>query len=199
MHPNSQRLFETYAKPYFRNGMRVLEIAPESHPSTLCRTVNDASITWESINLEPEDKNYVIPKTPGMIVTHKAYEYPIRDNTYDIVASANVFEHVPMPWKWMRELARVCKPGGYVVTVAPLNWGYHAQPIDCWRAYPDAMKGVYEDASLTVEKALFETTDTWKSRANIAGLKYVVKRIIGWPVEGEPWHAMDTICVGRKG
>jgi len=198
MHPNSQKLFELHAKPYFKSGMRVLEVAPESHPSTLYRSVNDASIKWDSINLEPEDKAYVIPKTEGMIVTHKPYEYPIPDGTYDIVTSANVFEHVPKPWLWMRELARVVKRGGYVVTVAPLNWGYHAEPIDCWRAYPEAMKGVYDDAGLKVEKALFGSTDTWKSRANIDGLKYVVKKVIGWPLKGVPWYAQDTICIGVK-
>lgn len=198
MHPNSQNLFTIHAKPYFKAGMRVLEVAPESHPSTLCRTVNEPSIKWDSINLEPEDKGYVIPKAEGMIVTHKPYEYPIANDTYDIVVSANVFEHVPKPWVWVRELARVCKRGGHVITVAPLNWGYHAEPIDCWRAYPDAMKGVYDDAGLNVEKALFDSTNSWLSRVNIAGLKYIVKRVIKWPVKGEPWLAADTICIGTK-
>ena len=197
MHPNSLNLFATHAKPYFKSGMRVLEVAPEGGNS-LRKCVNDTSIKWEAINLEPEDKKYVIQKLEGLIVTHKPYEYPIESNTYDIVVSANVFEHVPKVWVWMKELARVCKPGGHVITVAPLNWGYHAEPIDCWRAYPEAMKGVYDDAGLVVEKALFESTDTWKSRANVAGLKYVVKKIINWPLKGQPWYASDTICIGRK-
>ncbi len=197
MHPNSQALFEKYAKPYFKPGLRVLEVAPEGG-DTLRKSVNDPSIKWEAINLEPEDKSYVIARREGLIITHKPYEYPIESNTYDIVLSSNVFEHVPKPWRWMPELARVCKPGGHVITVAPLNWGYHAEPIDCWRAYPEAMKGVYDDAGLTVVTALFESTDTWKRRANIDGLKYVVKKIIGWPLKGQPWYAQDTICIGRK-
>lgn len=197
MHPNSQALFDRYAKPLFASKMRVLEVAPEGG-NTLCRSVNDPSITWEAINLEPADKSYVIARREGLIITHDPYVYPIASDTYDVVVSANVFEHVPKPWRWVPELARVCKPGGKVITLAPLNWGYHAEPIDCWRAYPEAMKAVYEDAGLIVDQALFESTDTWRRRANVPGLKYVVKKIIRWPLKGQPWYAWDTICIGHK-
>jgi len=196
MHPNSLKLFETYGRPHFRDGMRVVEIAP-GNPSRLQESVGNQSIRWESVNLAPPD-GYVIPRNGLTFVAAQPYAYPVPDDTYDIVVSSNVLEHVPMPWRWMRELARICKPAGRVITVAPLNWGYHAEPVDCWRAYPDGMKAVYEDAGLRVETALLASTDTWRTRANIEGLKYFVKRLIRWPVKGKPLFAWDTICIGIK-
>ena len=50
----------------------------------------------------------------------------------------------------MREVARVCKAGGIVITINPVSWPYHEAPIDCWRAYPEGMKALYEDSKLEV-------------------------------------------------
>jgi SAM-dependent methyltransferase len=197
MHPNSIKLFDIYAKPHFKDGMRVVEIAP-NNPSRLKEAVANRSIRWESINLAPPDDRYVVPMEGLTFLATKPYEYPIPDDSYDIVVSSNVLEHVPMPWRWMKELARICKPTGRVITVAPLNWGYHAEPVDCWRAYPDGMRAVYEDAGLQVETVLIESTDTWRTRANVDGIKYLVKWLIRWPLKGKPLFAWDTLCVGIK-
>ncbi|MGL6234184.1 MAG: class I SAM-dependent methyltransferase [Segniliparus sp.] len=40
---------------------------------------------------------------------------PFADNTFDLVASSNVGEHVPEPWRLADELLRVARPGGMVV------------------------------------------------------------------------------------
>src|SRR3712207_1617093 len=99
MHKNSRLLFEKYAQGYFRSGMRVLEIGPDRFPSTYQSIVSDKSIIWETLDL------YNSPQ-----LTYSAsseYSYPIADNTYDIVLSGQVVEHVRRIWAWMRELVRV--------------------------------------------------------------------------------------------
>lgn len=58
------------------------------------------------------------------------------DNTFDVVISSHVLEHVPEDAKAMSELYRVMKPG---------NWSIHQAPIDYSRAI------TYEDASITSE------------------------------------------------
>ena len=40
---------------------------------------------------------------------------PFADDTFDLVASSNVGEHVPEPWRLADELLRVARPGGLVV------------------------------------------------------------------------------------
>ena len=72
-----------------------------------------------------------------------------------------------------------------MITITPLNWGYHPEPVDCWRAYPEGLRAVYEDAGLRVETALCESTEKWQARVNIDGFKYLIKRSIGWP-HGRP-------------
>src|SRR6185503_10808704 len=51
---------------------------------------------------------------------------------------------------WIKELSRVCKPDGHVITVNPVSWPYHAIPIDCWRAYPEGMLALYAEGGLEV-------------------------------------------------
>lgn len=67
------------------------------------------------------------------VLASSEYEFPIPSDSYDIVLSGGVIEHVRKVWVWIREVARVCKIGGLVITVAPASWPYHVAPIDCWR------------------------------------------------------------------
>lgn len=48
----------------------------------------------------------------------------------------------------MRELTRITKPNGYVITVNPVNWAYHANPVDCWRIFPEGAKALHEECGL---------------------------------------------------
>lgn len=133
------------------------------------------------------------------------YKFPIPDDRYDIVLSANVIEHVRKIWVWMRELSRVCKCGGLVITINPVSWPYHEAPIDCWRAFPDGMRALYEDASLDVIFSTWESLEAPHFRRRIPGrspewqsrklrLAYQVLNLIGFPVE----CAFDTIAIGKK-
>jgi ubiquinone/menaquinone biosynthesis C-methylase UbiE len=121
------------------------------------------------------------------------------------VLSGQVLEHVPRIWLWMREVARVCKPGGIVITINPVSWPYHKLPRDCWRAYPDGMTALYEDSSLDVLLSQWESLETpgykryipGRSRADQRRIKQVLSSLlgpIGFPVE----RSYDTITIGRK-
>lgn len=171
MHKNSLLLFEKYAEAYFRDVERVLEIGPNRLPSTYCTKVNRSNLRWDTLDIEQDSE-----------LTYSGvseYIYPIGDCTNDIVFSGQVFEHVRKIWRWMPELARVTKVGGYVITISPVSSGHHAFPVDCWRAHPDGMKALCEDSGLMTEICISES---------IEGLKY--RRIIG----GNPENALR----GRK-
>jgi SAM-dependent methyltransferase len=136
MHANSRLLFQQYALDYFTPELSVLEIGPDAFPSTYRKLVGGRSRTWDTLDLldRPE-------------LTYRAvaeYSFPIEDATYDIVLSGQVIEHVPRIWLWMRELSRVCRPDGIVITINPVSWPYHGAPRDCWRAFPDGMTALYE-------------------------------------------------------
>lgn len=51
---------------------------------------------------------------------------PYPDNSFDIVYSRSVFEHVEQPEVVARELVRVVKPGGIIAALTPNRFGYIA-------------------------------------------------------------------------
>ena len=61
----------------------------------------------------------------------KEYQFDIPDESFDVVLSVNVIEHVKQIWVWLRELSRVCRKGGHVITINPVSWPYHEYPVDC--------------------------------------------------------------------
>jgi SAM-dependent methyltransferase len=190
-------LFEKYAKPFFKSGLRVLEIGPDGFPSTYQRLVNDASLVWDTLDL------YESPQLTYSKSNEYCFEIP--DASYDIVLSGQVIEHVRKPWIWIKELARVTKPEGLVITINPVSWDYHESPVDCWRIYPEGMKALYGEACLTVLVSTFESLETPQYRRFVPGRsmesqtpkRRIYYRILGkcrLPVE----RSYDTITIGIK-
>lgn len=63
-------------------------------------------------------------RTPGpRTVQGKGSELPFKDESYDVVYSSNVLEHVPDPWRMADEMVRVTRPGGTIVCSYTLWWG----------------------------------------------------------------------------
>jgi SAM-dependent methyltransferase len=203
MHLNSRLMFENIARQHFHPGMKVLEIGPDAFPTTYQSIVDDSSIGWDTIDIK--EKHNVT------FTAESEYSFPIADGAYDIVLSGNVIEHVRRIWVWIREVTRVCKPGGLVITITPVSWPYHAVPYDCWRIYPEGMTALYEDAGLEV---VFARHGSWEAReyaSHIPGRSHPARyppprwpdwvqdafRALsraGFPVE----RAYDTIAIGRK-
>jgi SAM-dependent methyltransferase len=74
----------------------------------------------------------------------------VSEESFDVVISGQTLEHTRKPWQFVRQLARLAKPGGTLCVIAPYQWIYHPHPIDCWRVYPDGMRALLEDAGLSV-------------------------------------------------
>ncbi len=199
MHLNSKLLFAKYAKKIFRNNIRVLEIGPGTIPSEYQKIVNNPTLHWETIDLKLNDSHLTYVAT-------SEYKFPIPDNTYDIVVSGQVIEHVKKIWTWMKEISRVCKVAGFVITINPVSWPYHEAPVDCWRIYPEGMKALYEEAGLIVEFSKVECLEKIQSRpgypytsfvppsGTISKIIQLTKNLIRWPVP----YSLDTITIGRK-
>jgi SAM-dependent methyltransferase len=158
MHLNSELIFEKHAKKYFSSGQRVLEIGPNGYPSYFRKMIAVSPIEWHTLDIgsahiEGGEQN------PNHIVSPSEYSYPIADNTYDVVLSGQVMEHVKKIWTWAEELKRITRKGGLIITIVPVSWPFHEKPVDCWRVYPDGMKALMEDKGLSIiecEIASFE-------------------------------------------
>jgi SAM-dependent methyltransferase len=155
---------------------------------------------WDTLDITDQ---YIKPT----YIAKSPTSFPIPDASYDMVLSGQVIEHVGPIWDWMRELARVCKPGGLVITINPVSWHYHEAPIDCWRIYPEGMKALCQSAGLDVLLSKWESLEMESARwlpGFIKGRKNVCLRLSGFlnlvgvalrlPIEG----AFDTVTVARK-
>ena len=199
MHQNSKLMFAKYAMAFFAPGTRVLEVGPDGTPSTYERMVRDARggsapAVWDTVDLATR---------PGM--THRArseYEFPIADGAYDVVLSGQVLEHVRKPWRWLPELARVCRAGGHVITISPVTWPYHEAPVDCWRIYPEGLRALHEEARLDVVDVRWESLEKgallprWPrpTSDHAPGLGYKLARWLHWPLA----RSFDAITVAKK-
>lgn len=197
MHTNSKLLFEKYVRNYFKTGMRILEIGPDNFPSTYGKLINIEGLQWDTLD---------IYDSPNLTYSNSdIYSFAIPDESYDLVLSGQVIEHVAKIWRWMPEVARVTKKGGVVITVNPVSWPYHEVPIDCWRIYPDGMRALCEDAGLSVELSVCESleepeTDRFlpgrSSEHQPAKVRKAFKFLhyFGFPIE----KSFDTITIARK-
>lgn len=75
---------------------------------------------------------------------------PCRDQAFDTVVCHQLLEHLPRPWQAVREMARVLKPGGYLLVSAPWMFLYHASPHDYYRFSADGLRVLLEEAGLEV-------------------------------------------------
>lgn len=73
-------------------------------------------------------------------VTYDGERLPIRQASVDGVLCTQVLEHVAQPECFISELARVLRPGGWMVLSAPLFWQEHEVPYDFFRFTSYGMK-----------------------------------------------------------
>ena len=199
MHRNSELLFRKYATHIFKNNMRVLEISPAGAPSIYEKIINNNKIIWETLDLCPLSKTTYIADSE--------YTFAVPDETFDIVFSSQVIEHVRKIWIWIKELSRICKPGGFVPTINPVNWPYHKNPYDCWRIYPEGMRSLYEDGDLEVILVKIEALDKSYTEPHycLARCKkmlknpiYSIKKFVYGFHTWQDWMAYDVITIGKK-
>ncbi len=202
MHRNSEMIFKKYAVPYFNKGCVVLEIGADNRPSTYQRIVGEIPAQWDSLDIAGPNEGSAFIHAAPTYIAESEYCFPIPNDQYDVVLSGQVIEHVRKIWRWMPELARVCKPGGMVITVGPVSWHYHEAPVDCWRIYPEGMKALSEESGLEVVTSEWESVEFWSLNRllrktilqRVSGLVNLASGVLKFPVQG----SFDTITIARK-
>jgi hypothetical protein len=77
------------------------------------------------------------------VVLQDPYKFPFPDNTFDVLVTSSCFEHSEMFWLSFLEGMRILKDDGIMYCNAPSSrMVYHRYPVDCWRFFPDAAKGL---------------------------------------------------------
>lgn len=156
MHPTSEDRFKEIAIPHFTNGMRVLEIGPDNIPSTYFRHLQTADVDVEWWFCELDGTGTAIYElAERRIPLLEPYKIDCPDKNFDAVFHGQVLEHVPKPWKFVVETARVLKVGGKMIMINPAQWPHHEPAPDCWRIFPDGIRALFDEAGLRCEFSEF--------------------------------------------
>ncbi len=75
---------------------------------------------------------------------------PIDDESFDVVLSTQVLEHVADPGVYLAEAHRVLRPGGRLLLSTHGVFVYHPDPVDLWRWTGDGLRRAVEGAGFRV-------------------------------------------------
>lgn len=95
------------------------------------------------------------------LVLAEEYKLPFPDETFDVVISGQLFEHLKFPWIMIEEMARVTKKGGHVCVIAPFIVHVHYYPLDCYRFLPQGLSALAEYAKLETLWTKVSPTEEW--------------------------------------
>lgn len=76
--------------------------------------------------------------------------FPFSDESFDSVLCNQVLEHVFNPDEFLKEIARVLKPGGKLLLTVPFVWDEHEQPYDFARYSSFGLRALIEKQGLNV-------------------------------------------------
>ncbi len=105
-----------YLKPHLVPNMRVLDVGggPGVMAREVARTVSDSVVY--SLDASPARTKAAEECLDDLIYAHailgNAYQLPFPDDSFDLIYTRFVLQHLPNPDQVVAEMTRVCKPGG---------------------------------------------------------------------------------------
>ncbi len=152
---NEMRFLLERTLPRLGNGALVLDVGSRVADSTnrSYRTIVEAlSLKYLGLDMVDGLNVDIVPVDP--------YVFPVESESIDVVISGQVLEHIEYPWLTMQEVARVLKPNGYAIIIAPSSGPEHKFPTDCYRYYPDGMKALGKWCKLNTVLCLTNWNET---------------------------------------
>lgn len=128
--------------------LRRVPLAAGAHAHVLDVGAYDVNGTYRPL-VEGRGWRYVgldVQAGPNVdVITADPYSFPIADEDYDLVISGSTMEHVEAIWRWVPELVRVLRVGGWLAIVTHWSFLEHRFPVDCWRIMPDGMRYLFDE------------------------------------------------------
>jgi SAM-dependent methyltransferase len=90
-----------------------------------------------------------VARGKGVDVLADAENLPFKPESFDVILSTEVFEHL---FNWQRVVSgikKVCKPNGIIlVTTRSIGFNFHEYPRDFWRYEPSDMEFIFSDCQI---------------------------------------------------
>lgn len=87
---------------------------------------------------------------PGIDIVGDALDPPLRDASFDTVVSTHVLEHVREPWVMVGQIARVLRPGGTAILMAPFMYPEHSDPHHYFNFSEAGLRALFERVGMHV-------------------------------------------------
>lgn len=102
--------------------------------TTMLQTIGEVT----SLEYEQECIDYIKDKVDFEVIQGSILELPFAENEFDLVCAFDVIEHVEDDKLAVKEMARVCKPGGSIMVTVPAFmslWSEHDEINHHYRRY----------------------------------------------------------------
>ncbi|MGY1605348.1 methyltransferase domain-containing protein [Geodermatophilus sp. SYSU D00815] len=170
-----------YLAPHLRPGLEVLDVGcgPGTITVDLAQRVAPGRVVGLDVSADPLDEARALAASRGVEVTFgvgDVYALDAADGSFDVVHAHQVLQHLTDPVAALREMARVCRPGGLVavrdVDYATFVWWPDDAGLDRWLnlyhrvarrndAEPDAGRRLLSWAHAAGLRDVTATTSSW--------------------------------------
>ena len=148
MHVNSHSKMEWFKNTYLSTDTKLnildvgsLDSKGNDNYSDLFNEKN-----WTYTGLDFEGSNNV-----DIVVTNIYNWFEVEDNTYDVVISGQLFEHLEFFWLTISEIERVLKPGGYVCITTPSSDPKHGGNVpNCYQFQEAGLRAMAKYVDLEI-------------------------------------------------
>jgi 2-polyprenyl-3-methyl-5-hydroxy-6-metoxy-1,4-benzoquinol methylase len=188
-----------YLAPHLSPGLDVLDVGcgPGTITVDLAQRVAPGRVTGMDVSVDPLDEARALADREGVRVEFAVgdvYALEALDGSYDVVHAHQVLQHLTDPVAALREMARVCRPGGLIavrdVDYAATTWFPDNPGLDRWLDLYERVAR-RNDAEPDAGRRL-------RSWAHAAGLRDVTATTTSWcfasPAERQWW---GTSWAGR--
>ena len=148
MHINSHSKMEWFKNTYLNtnNKLNILDVG-----SLDMKGDYNYSDIFDEENWSYTGLDYEGGKNVDIVVTDIYNWFEVEDNTYDVIISGQLFEHLEFFWLTMSEVERVLKPGGYVCIIAPSAGPKHGGNVpNCYRFHEGGLKAMAKYVNLEI-------------------------------------------------